>query len=152
MDADNLRTDLASCDGVIGFERPVVGIVSRVAALGRKAVPATLAAVAAAAIALPTSAGAAIYSKVTLSVQGAHFKGKVSSPRDRCVVGRKVLIKRPAPGKDTIVTRTFATESGSYNVLIPMQSGRHLYAKIRRFQPPGRSYFCAPDRSPTVTG
>lgn len=93
-----------------------------------------------------------VNSRVTIKVVEANFQGKVISNAPRCVVARKVLIKRPVAGPDQIVTKTFATESGRYRAFIPQQGGQQLYAKINRYKPPGRQFFCAPDRSPIVTG
>jgi len=121
-------------------------------ASGRAAV-ALACVIGAAGIAGSAQAGGAVDSKVTLRVNQAtaKFKGKVTSPADDCVVGRKVLIYRKEPGRDTKVTKTFASESGRYAATIPMQDGNKLYSRIKRYRTP-LDTVCRADRSRTVTG
>lgn len=80
----------------------------------------------------------------------ARFYGKVKSPAGECVIGRKVKIRRSVKGRDPVVTKTFASESGKYVVIIPMQSGgRKLYAQIQGMTAPN-GVVCGGDRSPKL--
>jgi hypothetical protein len=101
--------------------------------------------------ALPLDASA-VESAVTLSIQDEHrFRGIVTSPAPACVIGRRVNLVRIEPdGSRTVVTHTFATESGHYATSIPMQWGNRFFARIRRFVTPGGKV-CLGDRSPTRT-
>jgi len=81
---------------------------------------------------------------------GQKFKGRVSSPADDCVVGRKVLVYRAQPGSDQKVDKTFASESGRFRVIIPMQAGNKLYAVIPVDRTPLGTK-CQNDRSDKVT-
>lgn len=105
------------------------------------------------AIAAPAQAGSGgVTTEVTMKKSKnnqARFKGQVKSTQDSCVVGRKVQIFRAQPGADQKVDKTFASESGKWFVVIPMQNGNKLYAKVKGFQPPVGSR-CAPDTSPKV--
>jgi hypothetical protein len=100
----------------------------------------------------PGVAAAAKVSTVTLNIQDGHlFRGVVSSSAAACVVGRKVKLIRIEPdGSRTLVTHTFATESGHYSTSIPQQSGNRYFARInRKVTPSGK--VCLADRSPTRT-
>ena len=86
-----------------------------------------------------------------LHPDGHRFKGTVTSPAAACVVGRKVLLVRIEPdGSRTVVTHTFATESGRYATSIPMQSGNRFFARVKRVVTP-LGTVCRADRSPTRT-
>ena len=102
--------------------------------------------------ALPGVAAAAKVSTVSLTIGDGHiFKGVVSSSADACVVGRRVALVRIEPDDSrTVVTHTFATESGHYAVSIPMQSGNRFFARINRTVTAGGKV-CLGDRSPTRT-
>ena len=77
--------------------------------------------------------------------------GVVASPAAACVVGRKVQLVRIEPdGSRTVVTHTFATESGRYATKIPMQSGNQFFARVKRTVTPSGKV-CLSDRSPTHT-
>ncbi len=114
---------------------------------------ATFAAVAVAGAGMAASqatAGSVVASKVTLEERsGAKFSGKVTSPASDCVVGRKVLIYRDEGSSNTKVTKTFASESGKYQVTIPMQSGNTLFAKVKPWTSPLGTE-CGKDRSKKV--
>ena len=88
--------------------------------------------------ALPGVTAAAVDSSVSLSIKdGYRFRGWVTSPAPGCVIGRRVLLVRIEPdGSRTVVTHTFAPESGHYATTIPMQSGNRFFARIRRFVTP----------------
>lgn len=104
---------------------------------GRSALGAVLAAVLA--VTLSTSvAVASVGSSVSLTIKNGHiFHGRVTSASDKCVVGRKVRLIRIEPDDSrTAVETTFATESGHYSASIPLQSGNHFYARIRRLVTP----------------
>ena len=102
--------------------------------------------------ALPGVAAAAKVSTVSLAISDGHiFKGVLGSSADACVVGRRVALVRIEPDDSrTVVTHTFATESGHYAVSIPMQSGNRFFARIQRTVTPSGKV-CLGDRSPTRT-
>ena len=102
--------------------------------------------------ALPGVAAAAKVSTVSLSIKDGHiFRGVVSSSADACVVGRKVALVRIEPDDSrTVVTHTFATESGHYSASIPMQSGNRFFARVNKTTTPG-GRVCLGDRSSTRT-
>lgn len=101
---------------------------------------------------LPGVAAAAKASTVTLSIKDGYvFTGNVSSPAAACVVGRRVNLVRIEPDSShTVVTHTFATESGHYSTTIPMQAGNQFFARVKRTTTPGGKV-CLGDRSPTRT-
>lgn len=107
---------------------------------------------AAVAFTAPAQAGVTWPSEVTMKQSqnnDAKFKGKVTSSQDACVVGRKVQIFRVEPGDDQKVTKTFASESGRYRVIIPMQAGEKLYAVIKVYDSPLGTR-CGSDQSEIV--
>jgi hypothetical protein len=91
------------------------------------------------AVLAPGAAHGAVDSHVTLHIKnGHHFYGRVSSPADECVVGRKVQLRRREPdGSTTKVAKTFASESGHYGVNIPMQNGNTFVARLKSYEAPG---------------
>jgi hypothetical protein len=101
-----------------------------------------------------SQAGVNVPSEVTMRQSDnnpAKFKGRVTSPASDCVVGRKVKVYRVTAGNDQKVNKTFASESGKWSLIIPMQqNGTKLYAVIETFETPLGTR-CANDRSPKVT-
>ena len=97
-------------------------------------------------------AGSSLPSEVTFKQSknnGAKFKGRVNSASSDCVVGRKVKVFRVAPGPNQKIVKTFASESGRYQVEIPMQTGNRLYAVVEDLKTPLGNR-CQNDRSPRV--
>ena len=112
--------------------------------------------------ALALSAGAAlganvvkIRSKVTIAADGLRFHGKVVSPKAACEQGRKVKLKREAPGKDPVFGTSTTDAKGRWEVTVSGFAGVSLsrfYARVRRRAEgtAGTIFVCRPDRSRSI--
>ena len=77
--------------------------------------------------------------------------GPCDFPRDTCIAGRRVAVRKERSGTDRVVRRLTTDRDG---VLEPHISGRGRFYAIARTKtftsPEGRSVMCGPDRSNTI--
>ncbi|MDQ3571996.1 MAG: hypothetical protein M3383_03945 [Actinomycetota bacterium] len=92
---------------------------------------------------------------VSYAPQADEFRGKVTSPRERCVPGRTVRILRVEDdGSKTLVGKGTTGENGFYAIGYDVPERGKYRARVTREvlrDTKRHTHVCAPDSSPTIT-
>jgi hypothetical protein len=69
-------------------------------------------------------------STTTIRYRGGALRGRVASDSRRCIVDRRVILKKARPNEDRTVERTLTDSNGHWRIAVGRFRGRH-YALIR---------------------
>jgi hypothetical protein len=75
------------------------------------------------------------------------YKGRVMSPRQNCVAGRRVLVYHEVTGPDQVVARATSHRQGTWRAQVPLHRYQHMTYYYARIAPKHRGANCAGAKS-----